>query len=124
MAELLIGAILLLGALAGWYLTKPAGSVGDTLAVWCRWISRLARRGWTIRPVVKTCVLLPLRVASFWAAKLDARVIGASGENAWKKSVTDVGDALDQLRRLDVRYSTLCGLLAIVGMLFALWWGA
>ena len=116
--------VLLLGALAGWYFTKPARSVGDKIAAWCRPISRLARNGWYIQPIVETCVSVPLRVASFLAAKLDARVIGASGENAWKKSVSDVGHSLEAIRRLDVRYSTLCGLLAIVGMLLALWWGA
>jgi hypothetical protein len=118
-----ITPVLLLGALCGWYFTKPAQGLGDRIGRLCRPISSVAQNGWYLRTIVEACVSYPIRIASFVCAKLDSHVIGSSREDSWKRSASDVGRALDGVRRLDLRYSTLCGLLAIVGILLAMWWG-
>ena len=112
-----------LGALLGWYFTHPARSIGDAIARWTRPVSNVAREGWYIRPILEYALAGPIRLLSFLAAQLDSRVVGGRSENAWKSSVADVGESLEGMQRLDVRYSTLCGVLAVVGVLLALWMG-
>jgi hypothetical protein len=115
--------VLLVGALCGWYFTKPAKGIGDWIAALCRPIRSVAVPAKYLRSIAEACVSYPIRIASFICEKLDSHVIGASGEDAWKSTVSDVGNSLDSIRRLDIRYSTLCGLLAVVGILLALWMG-